>query len=402
MKAKPFIKIALLSDLHVHDEGENGPGYLGVHSESSSNKDPFLGLNQLIASDKLDVDLVFCAGDICDKANQNALRYAWEKLHTLKDKLKADKLIATAGNHDMDSRHLNNEFDAKGALQQLTPFFPVDDEELYDRYWSRNFVITSHKGIRILILNSAAYHGYAEEYKHGRVSQYTLDKIAEELGSTNDPYSLNIFLCHHHPHKHGDISQKDYSNMMLGEKLIDLLGSGSFGNWLIIHGHTHHPRVCYGAYSGDNPPIVFSAGSFAARLSGDLQSNARNQFYILELYDVKDFDSYDLFMPGTFTAWDWIQNIGWQKAGSDSGLPKFGGFGSSASINSIVEKIFENLSIESTDFLSYEEILEFAPDIAFLLPKQHNLLIDRLSAKNLACKFDENGQLRQVGLRNET
>jgi predicted phosphodiesterase len=389
MALESFLKIAVLSDLHVHELGSNGPGYVGVHSETSPLKDPFLGLGNLITEEKLSADLVFCPGDICDKSNPNALRYAWERLNNLK---------TTAGNHDMDSRLVNSEYDAKGALQSLTPFFPIDDENLCDKYWSRNFVVIIHGNVRIVVLNSAAYHGYAEEYKHGRISDSTLERLKGELEQSDNHIRQNILLCHHHPHKHGDIEADDYSSMKSGEKLIDMFGSGHLGNWLIIHGHKHHPRICYGAHSGGNPPIVFSAGSFAARLTHDLQHVARNQFYIIELFNLDDIPSNEMFMPGQFTAWDWIQNSGWQSPGNNSGLPRNAGFGCKTNIDHIAKSIRLELDKDGVHYLNYEELLELHPSLQFLLPIEHQNLLIQLKANKLQCMFDDE-QLLQVGIK---
>src|SRR5690606_38544830 len=97
------------------------------------------------------------------------------------------------------------------------------------------------------------------EYTHGRVSNYTLEDLRKTLDKEPRDDRINILLCHHHPHKHQDIEQADYSAMVGGEKLIDLLREIPLGSWLIIHGHKHQPRLIYGA-GGALAPLIFGAG----------------------------------------------------------------------------------------------------------------------------------------------
>src|SRR5450759_3743692 len=91
------------------------------------------------------------------------------------------------------------------------------------------------------------------------------------------------------------------------DRLIDLLGDGNLGQWLIVHGHKHFPNIAYSAGAAQSP-VVFSCGSFSARLSPELQTRARNQFYIIEipLKKVKV-----LGLVGKILAWDWSAGKGW-------------------------------------------------------------------------------------------
>jgi hypothetical protein len=53
--------------------------------------------------------------------DEDPFGYAWQRLHDLAEKSGA-KLIATVGNHDVDSRYKSNAFDPRGyAPQVLTP-----------------------------------------------------------------------------------------------------------------------------------------------------------------------------------------------------------------------------------------------------------------------------------------
>lgn len=215
-----------------------------------------------------------------DKANPSAIKFAWDQIHRIKKALGAEGLIATAGNHDLDSRYIYNDFDAKGFLQALDPPFPFANADKNDRFWSRNFVVTHEANSRILVINSSAYHGGKEgEFERGRIAKRTIEGIRIAL-TKSEPGKVNIAVCHHHPFRYPDIAAEDYSEMKGGENLLELLGSGNFGRWIIIHGHRHYPRICYAAGS-TSAPVIFGAGSLCAKLYGDIQNRARNQFYLL-------------------------------------------------------------------------------------------------------------------------
>src|SRR5205823_184468 len=122
------LTIAILSDLHAYDRlkvSESPPSYLCINDpETELTQHPIGGLLNLIKGPpEISADILICCGDLCDKARPAGISYTWEKLHRLREELKADRLIATPGNHDVDSRFGYNDYDAKGFLQTLEPPF---------------------------------------------------------------------------------------------------------------------------------------------------------------------------------------------------------------------------------------------------------------------------------------
>jgi len=391
------VKLAIMSDLHFYDDPiKEKPSYLQVGAPNNTKENPIFALQELIEIEKLQVDFLVCAGDLTDRANPKGLREGWRLVNETAKKL-GSQLIATAGNHDLDSRHKYDDHDAKGEIQNLIPKFPIDDENLFDHYWSRNFVVFDPEelNVRFLILNSAAFHGYSNESEHGRVSSRTIEQMSKKLKSLDDK-NVNILVCHHHPHKHGEISGDGYSSMQGGEQLIDLLGSGDFGDWIIIHGHKHVPRICYTA-GGTSAPVVFSAGSLAAVLYDEIQGLARNQFYIVEIpIDQELHDAISL--RGEFIAWDWIATIGWQKPGKNSGLPAKGGFGYRGNINNLTQKIKTYLDTSNEPYFDYEVIVSQFDELKYLLPMDVTKLKTSLERKGIDVVADENCQIKQLAI----
>jgi predicted phosphodiesterase len=398
------LRVAVVSDIHAYDEpdepGGEPPSSLCTKApEDQPNYHPITGLSNLIEQNKLQADVLVCCGDMGDKARPAGIKYVWDNLQKLKDKLAAELLAATAGNHDVDSRYKYNDYDAKGVLQSLLPQFPLGDETQNNKYWSRNYVVITTSKFRLVILNSSAYHGAKEEeFKHGRVSLRTVETLKAELADLERTHSrqVNILLCHHHPHKHGDIEDDDYSIMEGGHKLLGMLESGNYGNWIIIHGHKHHPRICYAA-GGSSAPIVFSAGSLCARLYQPLQSVARNQFYLIT-FPLAELETLGLGLAGTFQSWDWIDGRGWMRAGDRSGLPPYGGFGNRGNVFTLANQVAALFSNRGEPYIKWDEVLSAIPSLKYLLPSDMIQMLNKLeSAHTLRVLWDSTGQPAQIG-----
>ena len=403
-KNDSILKLVVISDMHVWDEENNnevGSWLKMGQPENLPNQHPITGLLELIKTQKIKANYLLCCGDLADKANPKALMYAWDQVIKLKKAISAKQVFATSGNHDVDSRYKYNDYDAKGTLQSLVPPFPVKREPLNDKYWAKNYVIIDNHNCRFVILNSSAYHGQVSdktppEYLHGRVSPRTISSLERDLIRLNGNTKIvNILLCHHHPHKHNDIVLDDYSEMKDGSRLIDLLEGGKYGRWVIIHGHKHHPRLCYAA-GGSSAPIIFSAGSLCAKLYAEQQARARNQFYVIE-FPYGNFSNLGLGIAGRFWSWDWIPGEGWQVADKRSGLPGLGGFGYRAEISVEAQNIHK-LLVKNKPILDWEYILEKIPKLEFLSPKDINLLVETLENKHkLKIQISNNGAIKQIG-----
>src|SRR4051812_36778731 len=269
-----ILRVFVISDLHAFDKGllgerDEAPSHIDV-SDSEELTHPIGALKELIAREEIKSDVLICCGDFCDKAQPSPMRYAWRAVLELQKQLGATQLATTVGNHDVDSRHKHNDYDAKGQLQALDPGFPSPDVSVCDQFWARHFYVVEGDDHRIVVLNSSAFHGESAvgsnpaEFKHGRVSPHTRARLQSFLKAA-PAKSINILVCHHHPHRHADLNVGDFSELKDGPELLKLL-EGDKAQWLVIHGHTHQPNISYAVGSSSNAPIVFAAGSLAARL----------------------------------------------------------------------------------------------------------------------------------------
>ncbi|MBK8459152.1 MAG: metallophosphoesterase [Micropruina sp.] len=211
---------------------------------------PFFDLSELIRAQAIKTDLLVFPGDLADKARPEALRWAWACVRRIAGDLGGAQIIVTTGNHDLDSRSVYNDHDAKGVLLELTDY-PYAEPSLNNEYWARSAVLHQSEAYNILVLNSAAYHGYSDESKHGQYRKHS--SVYKELLLEAETNKLNIFVCHHHLYRYGNIDPRDYSEMVDGSVLLGVLGSGEFGKWLVIHGHRHWPNLEYAAGTLTHP-----------------------------------------------------------------------------------------------------------------------------------------------------
>jgi 3',5'-cyclic AMP phosphodiesterase CpdA len=390
------VRFLVLSDLHAYSkgllkEGETPPSFLHMGlPDDQPGEHPFADLERLIRHDSLHADAIICCGDIGDKAQPDAIAWAWNWIKRIALALEARKIFVTSGNHDLDSRYLYNDYDAKGTLLGLEDY-PFADSRLNNEYWARSVVVLTESNFNIAILNSAAYHGYKEEWQHGRITKRTVNYLKERLQDLPKDRA-NLLICHHHLYKFGRVDLRDYSEMIDAAVLLDALGSGTYGRWLVLHGHRHWPNLEYASGSATSP-IIFAAGSFSAVLYAELQDKARNQCYLLTLPGPADSGSYSL--NGTFLAWDWISDVGWLPAKDRSGLPHKGGFGNRRGGDTVAEDI-ASLIDDSTPALSWSVVCNSVADLPYLTPQDLALCIDRLRSLGLEV-LDRDGAPAHVG-----
>ncbi|MFJ4017217.1 metallophosphoesterase family protein [Microbacterium sp. NPDC090014] len=389
-----MLRIAVLSDVHAYskaelEEGGSRPSHAEISNPDNPSVNPFAAVHHLIEREKLSADVLISGGDLGDRGSAQALTYAWAEVRKLQSSLGAQLLLPATGNHDMDSRALNG-YDARGALQGLKNY-PFADVALNNQYWANNVVVQQHGTFRSVLLNSAAYHGYQDEWKHGRVSQRTRQHLTEALTVTPDP-GINVLVTHHHLYAHGGVDLEDMSAMKESPALLNILDSGNYGSWLIIHGHRHWPSLTR-ASGSQGAPVVFSAGSFSAVLWDELQDKARNQFYILEIDDTNPGHR----VVGTFRAWDWIIDEGFLPARERSGLPHRGGFGGTLNGAELASRIAAVYAQHGEPYLPYSTILAELPDLKYSMPSDVKQCIDVLeNSHNLSVLYDRE-QPSQIG-----
>lgn len=392
----------ILSDIHACDEdpaSPQAPSYVSsFNSAATARLDPLSDLTRVF-KDELKPDYVLCAGDITNRSNPTAFNYAWGRLQILARDLDA-QLVATVGNHDLDSRFQANKFDPRGYAMSLMPTIPVAERIPFLEYWAQNFTILKFEDCNIVVLNTAAYHGIgndiANEIEHGRISDVTLEKLEVELAAL-EYRGTNILLCHHHPIR-GDLGDHDLVGLTRGgEKLVDLLGRAS-SPWIIVHGHKHHPDLFYGHGGGSNAPVLLGSASFSAQVNRDAQNKNPNQVHLL-VTDPDGAAADGLTYAGSVFSWTWQAGVGWSKAQGTQGLPHTAGFGYKASVDALAQQIDAHLTAEARNHLSWKEAEATVRSIGRLVPTDFRSFREALRKLDLTILTDEDGEYAQIGRR---
>lgn len=391
------VRIAVLSDLHFSSgEGGKGQTHVIMSRQEIKKQHPYRDILDLISAESLAADLVLCPGDITCQADQAALKFAWDSLNKVSDHLGAKHLFAATGNHDISSRAGESSPEIWEYLKRLDPTYPYPGANKIQRlsYWAEHFLIAETQGVRVVVFNSCNSHSRgAPEWAHGRITDYTISRIDEELGQP-DSSRLNILLCHHHPAKHPDLNQVevDYSEMTQGAKLISFLGERD-EPWLLVHGHKHSPRLDYAQGSDSDVPIIFSAGSFSAVLSPEYFAGSSNQFYIVEI-DTNYVAANGI--AGVVRAWDWREGQGWVSARSDriidGRILDGAGFGHRANPSKDAQEIDAAIGAEMK--VKWEDILLKLPWLRHVTPRDLNKIIKRLNSSHYVDTLREPGSWR--------
>jgi Icc-related predicted phosphoesterase len=344
-----------------------------------------LGLRELFNAKEIDVpDVLLCAGDLADRADPLALKSAWSELSSIQKDFNIPHFVATCGNHDLDSRCLENRFDPKGYLRKLDPSFPLpgygknDVEQL--KYWSNNFSIVEGINWRVLTINSCAYHGYGQEsqpeLEHGRISDHTLAEIRSEIKALDGSMKqkFNICLVHHHLREMRTDSFTDVSRMQGSENLLSLLSQAEFGEWFVIHGHVHRGEIY--REGGNSGPVVLSCASFSVSLTGDHLNPSANQFYMVE-FEQPTAGRHRI--RGHLNAWDWSASYGWQQASEKKGsIGPMSGFGFKGDIPSFAEDIM--VAARSEGKITWQRAMSDFPELKHFLPSDRDNLIMELES----------------------
>lgn len=314
------------------------------------------------------IDLVLVAGDITDRAQGGPLQQVWTDLHWLANELDAT-LVATSGNHDYDSRAIDDPLPYKSLLA-LRPEFPFGSRADRNKYFAEHHAVYTDERFVVITANSAAHHGYARadapEHLHGRYSTALPELIAESLSSISEHSRARIFLTHHHMSQLPLLDTEERSSSIGYEDVLRKLSD--FGPWLVVHGHKHRGWMQYANGGGDAPPLL-AAASFSADLGSDeFAKKVRHQFHVIEFPEDNPFPDSIPGALGTVTTWT-HGTTGWDLARSEENLPGYSGFGWKAGLSAVAAnlrtKVHDELRLDADELFTIE-------------PRLHYLLFDDL------------------------
>lgn len=386
-------RLLVVSDLHafVGPDSDKAPSLMSMQRPGGKGHDLLAKCARIVLDHCESVDVVVVTGDLTDRADSAALTEVWKQLNVLADELGA-VLVATAGNHDYDSRGVHD-VNARGALIDLTPHFPINDESAKLSYFTYDYALNSSDSRTVVTLNSAAQHGYGDEYLHGRVSRSALRRLELQLTQT-PPAGDRVLVVHHQPAQLPGIDSDEISTMVDGQELLEILGRS--GDWLVIHGHKHRPYMQWAA-GGTESPLLMSAAAFSANTGGnEFGAMAPNQFHVVEFASSEERSRAGVSIGGRISTWTY-NSFDWIPSSLNEVFPASSGFGwrgsmkvLAAEAKALLEANGGRLDAAALDdqlpmlqFLSFADLKSFRQRLKDLEPQSE---VD----------FETNGRIRQI------
>ncbi|MFL9485195.1 metallophosphoesterase family protein [Chitinophagaceae bacterium LWZ2-11] len=377
------LKIAVISDLHCHPErkksSENNTLLFSDKLRMPTMDHPVEHLLEIIASENVNVDLVLSPGDFTHQSDRQGFFSGWSYVTELARAMNSKSVIATIGNHDIDSRHQYSEysFDIPKKIKQN---FPLESKYL-GTFWESGFTFIEQENYQILVINSTHFHTHynvdatiENPAVKGKIDRAQIEQIEKYLKLNNDNTKIKIALCHHHPVKHSRNELGEHDFVENGDELIDVLGKYKYD--LFIHGHKHDPWLRYiNAGNGHLLPVL-SSGSFSAT-NQISWINKFNYFHIIEF--TKDNSSNS---TGKIETWTFKRANGWKKDKEDGFYP-YTGFGYLDNLKDLSDKIEALLLPALNGMLPWSSLLQSIPEIENLTPEKMEELESFLNTKQI-------------------
>jgi len=359
------IKIAVISDLHC-TTAKDSYTITHLHGELPpipAERHPIESIKKRIQKENLTADYLICLGDISDKADLGGLQQGVRYLKEIQTSLQAKDLFIISGNHDVATE----ERDPVAYLKNMN--IPSSDSDIRNSYWSEHFCVIEKDDILLLLLNTC-YHIKTFNNLNDNPSfkdDDLLEKIEKKLIPYKNSKKLKVVLCHHHPIQLSDLDGKCTSNDLIdgADKLLQSIKEYGFN--IILHGHKHIARIKY-----DDALPIFSCGSFA---SLENMAENKNTFHLMDILLEKNS------CKGKISTWIYNYILGWRKSKDpDIIFPSYTGFGCSCrNTKEIGDKIIEHFdewyqNPNYYEFLPFEKIVAFFPDIEYLTPREQKEL----------------------------
>lgn len=362
------MKFCIISDLHCkYQLDSSSPAdtlLISNKPRSPINQHPVASMLNIIEKDKLRTNFLFCLGDLGDKADEQGISSAWSMVGDIKRKLNVDKIYSLAGNHDINSRHLNEKKPFE-FIKRFHEDFPTNDINCNNSFWSEGYCATIEQNTMILMINTVQHHNDMASASESKIDKETLESIEFKINELNsEDVKFRVCLLHHHPIKHSNIQNYvDSDSIERGDELLDLLDRFRFN--IVIHGHKHQPRI-----TKYNTLTILAAGSFSslANLQG---TGIQNMFHVVELFQ----DSF----KGEIYSWEYNIYDGWKES-NNINFPSKIGFGNTKNIDDIAEQI-ATFKTEDFRYILYEDLVEQIPDLKFIPPNELIQLERILSVK---------------------
>jgi len=391
------ISLAIVSDLHCHDEtvAPRESWLIAGASRKPAGHHPIQALISLIRKDAISADVVVCPGDLANRISRAGMMQSWDHLCELKRELQSSLLITTLGNHDVDCHKKHNP-DPFYIPRNLIETFPAPSVTALEDFWAKGFyVVDGPSGSQFLVLNTVISHQDEVTAKRGTFDNECISRLDEFLTKRSEkdhtvaPIRHRIAVMHHHPLLHSSTRFSSSDVLEFGDQLLSVLSKHGFR--FIVHGHRHEPRITR-LSPALKEQFVLAAGSFSAILT-ELSTSTRNLFHIVRLRVETPNDR----LVGEILTWEYNKGVGWRESTKVSAtLPHIARFCSQRPIISIGE-IREACAGAAGTILRSTELNAKFPALGLLLPDELAALSDDLSRNGMKLVLAADGTPDYIG-----
>jgi len=366
------ISIAIISDLHCHhsrkfdkEDSIRKESYLLTDlPRNPPDAHPVQSLIEFINKDQNDLfkcNYLICPGDITHQVDIQGFLSGWEFIKEIGELLKVEDVIATLGNHDVDSRYSLSEDVFNIARSLEVRGFPFSNKELIRDFWSDGFCIYEGEFARVLVVNSVHFHTNEDQAVKGKFDKKQRESLRNKLELLNDE-KIQIALFHHPPIPQTENESKEGDYINEGDQLLNLLEDFKFD--IALHGHKHEPRLRFTS-GGENIFPIFSSGSFSI-VNPNVVGGTYNTFHIIKLNKKLGKRA-----CGQIITCEYLPNHGWRLANSgDELFPTSTGFGFRGDISELVKKADQILTQGSRKTMKWDEMLNEINELNYLTKKE--------------------------------
>lgn len=196
------MKIAIVSDLHIHHEDEQAPpdSWITCNSPAAPwTNHPFIALERLIETG-IEADVVICPGDFANRASARGMAAAFSYVDKLSVLFPGAPVILTPGNHDVYTPSVADP-DLLSTLRPYMERFPIASRTHSEALWRNHFTIVNHHDASFLVLNTTGKATNRASARRGVFDEPFRDALRDHLRrcSLNN---VRVALLHHHPILH--------------------------------------------------------------------------------------------------------------------------------------------------------------------------------------------------------
>ncbi|MEX5590089.1 metallophosphoesterase family protein [Pseudomonas urmiensis] len=383
-----FIKVAVISDLHVGDMAK-GKDFSPERTENASVENYLQEFSEFITREKLSADYLLVTGDISNKAKDSEFELASDLIGKIAHTLGVNRkhILFCPGNHDISWPAITSQKEAGASddlvlkakyLNLLKPGLIFSENQAHGagRFDDAPyFVIWNFGDINVFSLNSAIYDGPDTKPHCGEIKSEQLAALESLLDIHIDKTKLNIFILHHHPKQYHDrtFREGDKSGMINADGLLHLLSKKEID--FIVHGHKHIPRFDMEINSDGHPLWILCSGSFSSRLDDRHFGGVGNFFHIIDFHSRCQDNGWS---RGIVRSWTHLLGHKWLESGTidfDS-VNQFGAYVSPKQLKTLLETTLEEL-FEKQSFIEWNDLIAANESIQYY---PNNLLRSNLSA----------------------